>query len=789
MPRNNFKCCHEVKSGFIHFHSKCDKARSAQIKTGAFLNQYIECTKLFEPRVKYQVCFNLMRQLSKKPRFEILRDKKIVLPSRITTREERSLKRQSIDIEPVLVDNAVLVNENIDKKVKFIDRVIECAAPYRKPFCELKLRKRLERIDDIACQIIASCIDKNKVQKHGTEYIMRNELFAHEVLNLFNGVRNRLERKLRMNLQEIEYPEVIELIDEDEEKVDNSIDNCLRKSFNDETVQVSYAIMGEATGRGYERIRKKYNDLPSTNTPLPSEYVLNQQLPIEIKAVKKTIVGVDGIDPEIKNEILLGIGNHDIVKSEEDAMVMFSEMSTESGASDTILIGAKLDGSYIDIINLMKCKHIAKGLTVPDGEDMIVINSFDGAEAFKTQKNVSSVVSFSSSLLTTSLIQERHLTAGASFNVCTWMQMMGKENFNMMKSVLDNDYWSSRKALIEGSKKINGLSSSKLWVYDVHDAKMLYSLLQHSQWNRKYKPFLVCKCKRDDGLDNDDHICKMFDDDSYKNLWERSLRRWDSKIERCNKYNISKHKDWCDESNDGVTHLGFQPDSLPISTIRFDVFHCSCAIIRSVMNYTRKVLMKQSITLRKDFTNDVLRLFWAKFHVYCWNNSLNFSSFKGDELSKFVKNSDSISHFLLDKTIPNDETRNLVGALTILRPIFKFMSITYIENESAYLKDLNHFKKNVRLLFKYGKDTFLAGGDVTFYFHCIRFYLPQLADLTFKRHKLGLGIFNMQGFERRNKESKNSLNRFATLNRKSDKLLVNNVRRLLNVFLHEINAY
>ena len=117
------------------------------------------------------------------------------------------------------------------------------------------------------------------------------------------------------------------------------------------------------------------------------------------------------------------------------------------------------------------------------------------------------------------------------------------------------------------------------------------------------------------------------------------------------------------------------------------------------------------------------------------------------------------------------------------------MSITYVDNASAYLNDLQQFKNNVQLLFKHGKHTFLGGCNVTFYFHCLRFYMPQLADLTYKRHKLGLGIFNMQGFERRNKESKNSLNRFATLNRKSDKLLVNNVRRLLNVFLHEMNAY
>ena len=98
-----------------------------------------------------------------------------MLPPLITTREEHSLKRQSVDIESLLVDKLVLVDENIDKKVKFIDRLIKCAAPYLKPFYELKLRMRLERINDITCQIIAGYINKNKVQKHGIEYIIRND--------------------------------------------------------------------------------------------------------------------------------------------------------------------------------------------------------------------------------------------------------------------------------------------------------------------------------------------------------------------------------------------------------------------------------------------------------------------------------------------------------------------------------------------------------------------------------------------------------------------------------------
>ena len=99
------------------------------------------------------------------------------------------------------------------------------------------------------------------------------------------------------------------------------------------------------------------------------------------------------------------------------------------------------------------------------------------------------------------------------------------------------------------------------------------------------------------------------------------------------------------------------------------------------------------------------------------------------------------------------------------------------------------FESDVRSLFKHGKVTFLLHENVSFYFHCLRFYLPQIARHTFDNHGLGLGIFTMQGYERRNKESKNTINRFCTTQHKTDKLLVNNIKRLLYVYLFENNAY
>ena len=68
--------------------------------------------------------------------------------------------------------------------------------------------------------------------------------------------------------------------------------------------------------------------------------------------------------------------------------------------------------------------------------------------------------------------------------------------------------------------------------------------------------------------------------------------------------------------------------------------------------------------------------------------------------------------------------------------------------------------------------------------HTLRFYLPQIAEQTFEKFGLGLGIFTMQGFEQRNKESKNTLSRFSNGNGNT---LIANLKRLWDVFQFETN--
>ena len=93
--------------------------------------------------------------------------------------------------------------------------------------------------------------------------------------------------------------------------------------------------------------------------------------------------------------------------------------------------------------------------------------------------------------------------------------------------------------------------------------------------------------------------------------------------------------------------------------------------------------------------------------------------------------------------------------------------------------------------YKAGRTTFLTktpeneGDDETFYLHVLRCYLPKIAKQTLEDFNLGLGVFTMQGFERRNKESKHTLKRFSN---KIGNVLQANLRRLWDIYFHETTA-
>ena len=199
------------------------------------------------------------------------------------------------------------------------------------------------------------------------------------------------------------------------------------------------------------------------------------------------------------------------------------------------------------------------------------------------------------------------------------------------------------------------------------------------------------------------------------------------------KYDKDDHRDWCDVNNSSITHYVFHPDVLPRDNIWFDIFHLRSAITKLLMQYLCQYLEKQSHELIQDYTKLAL-IFWGEYHVSVWRLNKKSSLFNG--------NKNAICKGLL-----------AWGKIT------PFLDIAEYESDAHYAQVIIEYKVNVQTFYAAGENLYLQpkdveGGGETSYCHTLRFYMLQFAKETWDNHRLGLGIFTMQGFERRNKESK-----------------------------------
>ena len=66
------------------------------------------------------------------------------------------------------------------------------------------------------------------------------------------------------------------------------------------------------------------------------------------------------------------------------------------------------------------------------------------------------------------------------------------------------------------------------------------------------------------------------------------------------------------------------------------------------------------------------------------------------------------------------------------------------------------------MFYKYGIKSLLArrtaGDKETFYTHTLFHYMPKIMKQTYKRHRLGVGVLTMEGFEYKNYSSKQAVN-------------------------------
>ena len=639
----------------------------------------------------------------------------------------------------------------------------------RKPFGRVNMRERQNRMNDLAAQVLNYCVDRKQFREDGTNYMMNNRDLAIDVLNLIDGMKKVIERKTKIKFHDIEDVAMDPLEDDA-----NGHIRTLDETKEDHKLAIT--LLGHTSKNKYTKIHKSLKD----HHPIPSYHMITKDKRPPISEVKFSLSS--SIDYS-------NIQETDFDSTQQSTSLRTSSISNEDeetmvilkGSKNNNIEGAKIDGGYRKYLDLPMKKHTVNGRSIDVSETVFVLDSFDGAEHLKTKNKISSVVSFSSSLTTSSWINNKKITAGNSRHILTWQQVMGTESLDMLMPSLSS-YFQERLEVSEDSMFDNW------FFYDLHDGKMLYLLTQHSLWNRKTKPFLLCSCSRGEGVENNlDHRCKIINHNDQVKYYQLSKDKFEQmETSTTTKYTLKQHLKWVDEENEGISHFGVHPDLMPRHNIRFDTFHLKCSVTRRLMNNLREFMMNQSTEIIETFNRTVLKCFWNVWHIHVWNNMKSFSKFTGNELALFVSNVSKVNEFISNNFIDVQETRDLMSGLSKWKDIFKFLGITIIDNEQqSYPDEINKFKADVIAFYDTGSRTFLTKNGTsteTFYMHVLRYYLPVIADDTFSRHNVGIGVFNMQGFERRNKESKRCMTLFS--NNKGNRT-INNMKRLFDKFDEE----
>jgi hypothetical protein len=841
--RQSFQCHKELKCIVKSFHKKCcpreSRKKAAQI-SGKDLNEWLYHyrgiqTKPFKNshKLNYTICNNLVKVMEKDlMKIPSLINTDICHPVASTTkapqkkkkntptlanapvpalsREQRSFMRNRIPVQSLdgIKNVKVTIDKDDDydieikdekKKMSYSDKFKSEILDefYKLPFGKLTMRQRRLRMQSLSKLVLSACIDRNEYKNRADGYLHFNKPLAIDIMNLLDGIKECLEKKLKITFNAIE--------EEVRPPIHNDRDGLII-NLNDKKAEhrLAIALMGETTATGYARVKK---DLLEHEIDVPSMYIMAKDRPkvtpitFDVMKHHNDESDADCLDndniivcPEVHNNRDGGTMNTVPTQISEDAILEDALRYTSKVKEK--MEGAKLEGTYKEYVEKMEITHEKKG-NIIGNEPVIILDSIDGAEHLRSKNKITSVISFSSSMITGKWVNDHAVTAGSSLNIMTWQQVNGTESLHTMIPAVE-EYLKVKKSVRADPTRRN------YHYYDLHDGKMLYLLTQHSLWNRKFNPFLLCTCSRGIGVTSPDtHTCVPLSHVEQITAWNRSLRRWNNKTV-CQKshqsqqrnagtYTFSEHMTWIDENNQGVSHFGLHPDLFPRDSIRFDTFHMKCAVTRKLMTYVRNLILEQTDDCMELFLSTVLKKFYNDFHLFVWKHKKSFSSFQGNELALFVGHISLIKEFLISNLVATPIVQDITDSLTLWVSIFKFLGITCIEEgeEGEYLNRIDQFNIELKELYSKGLNTFLSkpgkpGIEETFYCHALRYYMPRIAKVTYETHGTGVGIFNMQGFERRNKESKNCMKRFS--NNKGN-MLVNNMRRIWDIYEHGKNCY
>ena len=217
------------------------------------------------------------------------------------------------------------------------------------------------------------------------------------------------------------------------------------------------------------------------------------------------------------------------------------------------------------------------------------------------------------------------------------------------------------------------------------------------------------------------------------------------------------------------------------------------SIGKRMISYLRSFAGRQGHKFESKLFN-ILKTVWLAGVLCLWRAKKKFSQLLGIEVKAFVLQCPTIATLLRSTEGGLRQTPKVISlakALDLWYEIEKHLKRGKVDAKEAagFPLKIEQFKKNIDSFYECGTDTFLTkvdmGDDETYYLHALKYYIPNHASQTWDDHKCGIGVFTMQGFERRNKESKNILRKF---NNMKNKMLSQILKHLWDSFFYN-NEY
>ena len=314
------------------------------------------------------------------------------------------------------------------------DELSECSKKYKCPMFNLTAREQTRRIHNLSYELVGSCVDRNLLKEGPIpNRIFHNKELAIEVITIIDRIKHKIQDMFCINL--LSLGNEMTAVEESEAEKELDVEVASLSS--------AYSLLGNTTRSGYNKIMKElltefklcpkklpsYHLLTSRNRPkivpfiLPNSNELHNNLHEITENINIEDTSVPDDEPGLQPKEVLSASSFVCNISENLSEAV--QAIWKSKRVENQVIGARIAGGFKEHGARMANKDIRKGRTMSG--DVLVINSYDGAEHTNTKKGKTGIVSFSSQMCSTSTIKDGSSTA-KSMNILTWQQMVGDEN-------------------------------------------------------------------------------------------------------------------------------------------------------------------------------------------------------------------------------------------------------------------------------------------------------------------------------------------------------------------------